>query len=326
VSTEWTDNRKNLMLFAGRAHPELADQVAKELDVAVTAQTARDFANGEIFVRFEESVRGCDAFVLQSHPWPVNQWLMEQLIMIDALKRGSAKRITAILPFYPYARQDKKHRGREPISARLVADLLKTAGADRIVAVDLHTDQIQGFFDGPVDHMRAQNLLTGYIKEHYPGDNKVVVSPDSGRVRIAEKWADAMGGVPLAFIHKTRDPRVPNQVVANRVVGEVADRTCVLIDDMIDTGGTVAGAVQLLREAGARDVIVAATHGVLSNPASERLAQCGACEVIVTNTLPIGDEKRFPQLTVLSIAPLLASTIRAVFENGSVTGLFDGSA
>jgi ribose-phosphate pyrophosphokinase len=326
VSTEWTDNRKNLMLFAGRAHPELADQVAKELDVPVTAQTARDFANGEIFVRFEESVRGCDAFVLQSHPRPVNQWLMEQLIMIDALKRGSAKRITAILPFYPYARQDKKHRGREPISARLVADLLKTAGADRIVAVDLHTDQIQGFFDGPVDHMRAQNLLTAYIKEHYPNDNKVVVSPDSGRVRIAEKWADAMGGVPLAFIHKTRDPRVPNQVVANRVVGEVADRTCVLIDDMIDTGGTVAGAVKLLREAGARDVIVAATHGVLSNPASERLAQCGACEVIVTNTLPIADEKRFPQLTVLSIAPLLASTIRAVFENGSVTGLFDGSA
>jgi ribose-phosphate pyrophosphokinase len=320
------DNRKNLMLFAGRAHPELAEQVAKELDVAVTAQTARDFANGEIFVRFEESVRGCDAFVLQSHPWPLNQWLMEQLIMIDALKRGSAKRITAILPFYPYARQDKKHRGREPISARLVADLFKTAGADRIISVDLHTDQIQGFFDGPVDHMRAQNLLTGYIKDHYPTKDKVVVSPDSGRVRIAEKWADAMGGVPLAFIHKTRDPRVPNEVVSNRVVGEVAGRTCIVIDDMIDTGGTVAGAVKLLREDGARDVIIAATHGVLSGPAPERLAGCGACEVIVTNTLPIGDEKRFPQLTVLSIAPLLASTIRAVFENGSVTGLFDGEA
>lgn len=177
MATDWTDNRKNLMLFAGRAHPELADQVAKELDVAVTAQTARDFANGEIFVRFDESVRGCDAFVLQSHPAPLNQWLMEQLIMIDALKRGSAKRITAILPFYPYARQDKKHRGREPISARLVADLLKTAGADRIVSVDLHTDQIQGFFDGPVDHMRAQKLLTGYIGEHYADEDMVVVSP-----------------------------------------------------------------------------------------------------------------------------------------------------
>jgi ribose-phosphate pyrophosphokinase len=326
VSYDWTDNRKNLMLFAGRAHPELAEQVAKELDVHVTAQTARDFANGEIFVRFDESVRGCDAFVLQSHPMPVNQWLMEQLIMIDALKRGSAKRITAVLPFYPYARQDKKHRGREPISARLVADLFKTAGADRIVTVDLHTDQIQGFFDGPVDHMRGQNLLTGYIKDNYGGDDMVVVSPDSGRVRVAEKWADAMGGVPLAFIHKTRDPKVPNQVVSNRVVGEVQGRTCVLIDDMIDTGGTIAGAVKLLREDGAKDVVIAATHGVLSDPASERLAQSGAKEVIVTNTLPIGEEKRFPQLTVLSIAPLLATTIRAVFENGSVTGLFDGDA
>ena len=326
MSHEWTDNRKNLMLFAGRAHPELADQVAKELDVSVTAQTARDFANGEIFVRFDESVRGCDAFVLQSHPAPLNKHLMEQLIMIDALKRGSAKRITAILPFYPYARQDKKHRGREPISARLVADLLKTAGADRIVTVDLHTDQIQGFFDGPVDHMRAQPLLVGYIMEHYGSSDVVVVSPDSGRVRIAEKWADSLGGAPLAFIHKTRDPRVPNQVKSNRVVGEVAGKTCVLIDDMIDTGGTIAAAVNLLREDGAGDVIIAATHGVLSDPAAERLAACGASEVIVTNTLPIAEEKRFAQLTVLSIAPLLASTIRAVFENGSVTGLFDGDA
>src|SRR4029077_8138528 len=185
------------MLFSGRAHPELAEQVAKELDVHVTAQTAREFANGEIFVRFEESVRGCDAFVLQSCPDPVNNWLMEALIVIDALKRGSAKRITAVMPFYPYARQDKKHRGREPISARLVADLFKTAGADRIVTVDLPTHQIQGFFDrpvgvdsdqmqacfaGPVDHMRGQNLLTGYIKDNYAGADMVVVSPDSGRV------------------------------------------------------------------------------------------------------------------------------------------------
>ncbi|KUI26751.1 ribose-phosphate pyrophosphokinase [Mycobacterium sp. IS-1742] len=326
MGTEWTDNRKNLMLFSGRAHPELAEQVAKELDTPVTAQTARDFANGEIFVRFDESVRGCDAFVLQSHPAPLNQHLMEQLIMIDALKRGSAKRITAILPFYPYARQDKKHRGREPISARLVADLLKTAGANRILTVDLHTDQIQGFFDGPVDHMRAQKLLTGYIAEHYPSENMVVVSPDSGRVRVAEKWADSLGGTPLAFIHKTRDPLVPNQVVSNRVVGDVRGKTCVLTDDMIDTGGTIAGAVKLLKQNGADDVIIAATHGVLSDPARERLAECGAREVIVTNTLPIGEDKQFPQLTVLSIAPLLANTIRAVFDNGSVTSLFDGSA
>jgi ribose-phosphate pyrophosphokinase len=326
MSHDWTDNRKSLMLFSGRAHPDLADEVAKELGVNVTTQTARDFANGEIFVRFDESVRGCDAFVLQSHPAPLNQWVMEQLIMIDALKRGSAKRITAIMPFYPYARQDKKHRGREPISARLIADLLKTAGADRIVTVDLHTDQIQGFFDGPVDHMRGQSLLCAYIADKYAGNNLVVVSPDSGRVRVAEKWADALGGVPLAFIHKTRDPLVPNQVKSNRVVGEVNGKTCILTDDMIDTGGTIAGAVKLLLADGATDVIVAATHGVLSDPASQRLAECGAREVIVTNTLPIGEDKLFPQLTILSIAPLLASTIRAVFENGSVTGLFDGSA
>src|SRR6478735_812806 len=314
------------MLFSGRAHPELAEQVAKELDVPVTAQTARDFANGEIFVRFDESVRGCDAFVLQSHPAPLNKWLMEQLLMIDALKRGSAKRITAILPFYPYARQDKKHRGREPISARLVADLLKTAGADRIITVDLHTDQIQGFFDGPVDHMHAQGQLAQHVRNGYDLENITVVSPDSGRVRVAEKWADSLDGAPLAFIHKTRDPLVPNQVKSNRVVGEVAGRTCVLIDDMIDTGGTIAGAVKVLEEAGAVDVIIAATHGVLSDPAAERLATCGAREVVVTNTLPIDESKKFPQLTVLSIAPLLARTIKEVFENGSVTSLFNGNA
>ncbi|WP_206035906.1 ribose-phosphate diphosphokinase, partial [Prescottella equi] len=319
-----SDVQKNLMLFSGRAHPELAEQVAKELDIKVTPQTARDFANGEIFVRFEESVRGSDAFVLQSHPAPLNQWIMEQLIMIDALKRGSAKRITAVLPFYPYARQDKKHRGREPISARLIADLLKTAGADRIITVDLHTDQIQGFFDGPVDHMHALGQLAQYVRENYGTENICVVSPDAGRVKVAEKWADALDGAPLAFVHKTRDPLVPNQVKSNRVVGDVSGRTCVLIDDMIDTGGTIAGAVEVLKNAGAGDVIIATTHGVFSDPAAERLANCGAKEVIATNTLPIPEEKRFPTLTVLSIAPLLARTIQEVFENGSVTSLFNG--
>ena len=318
--------KKNLMLFAGRAHPELAQQVADELGVTVTPQTARDFANGEIFVRFEESVRGCDAFVLQSHCAPINTWLMEQLIMVDALKRASAKRITVVMPFYPYARQDKKHRGREPISARLVADMFKTAGADRIMTVDLHTAQIQGFFDGPVDHLLATTLLSQYVSEKYPDTDVTIVSPDSGRVRAAEKWADTLGGVPIAFVHKTRDPRVPNQVKANRVVGDVEGRTCILIDDMIDTGGTIASAVQVLRDAGATDVIIAATHGVLSGPAAERLSTCGAREVIFTNTLPIGADKQFPQLTVLSIAPLLARAIRAVFEDGSVTSLFDGDA
>ena len=318
--------KKNLMLFAGRTHPELAEQVAKHLDVTVTPQSAYSFANGEIFVRFEESVRGSDAFVLQSHSAPINDQIMEHLIMVDALKRASAKRITVVMPFWGYARQDKKHRGREPISARLVADLFKTAGAHRIMAVDLHTSQIQGFFDGPVDHLFALPVLADYIKRAYADHDLAVVSPDSGRVRLAERWTNTLGGTPLAFIHKTRDPLKPNEAVANRVVGEVSGRTCVVIDDMIDTGGTVAKTVQALLRQGASDVIVAATHGVLSGPASERLASCGAREVIFTDTLPIPDGKRFPAMTVLSIAPLLAQAIHQVFDDGSVTSLFDGNA
>ncbi|GAB3487084.1 ribose-phosphate diphosphokinase [Amycolatopsis cihanbeyliensis] len=318
--------KKNLMLFSGRAHPELADEVAKHLDVTVTPQTAHNFANGEVFVRYQESVRGSDAFVIQSHCTPINEWVMEQLIMVDALKRGSAKRITVIMPFYPYARQDKKHKGREPISARLVADLFKTAGADRILTVDLHTAQIQGFFDGPVDHLLAQTVLADHITETYGNADVTVVSPDSGRVRLAEKWAQQLGDRPIAFIHKTRDPEQPNQAVANRVVGQVRGRLCVLIDDMIDTGGTIVKATEALLEAGASDVVIASTHGILSDPATERLAKCEAREVIVTNTLPIPEEKRFPKMTVLSIAPLLARAIQEVFEDGSVTSLFDGSA
>ena len=318
--------KRRLMVLSGRAHPGLAQEVAADLGTELVPTSAYNFANGEIYVRFEESVRGADVFILQSHTAPIHEAIMEHRLMIDAAKRASAKRITVVMPFYGYARQDKKHRGREPISARLVADLLKTAGADRIVSVDLHTDQIQGFFDGPVDHMRGQSLLTSYIKDNYPTSDIVVVSPDSGRVRVAEKWADALGGSPLAFIHKTRDPRVPNQVVSNRVVGEVEGKTCVLTDDMIDTGGTIAGAVKLLREDGARDVIIAATHGVLSDPAAERLADCGAREVIVTNTLPIDHEQEFDGLTVLSIAPLISAAVREVFLDGSVTSLFGGRA
>ena len=318
--------KKSLMLFSGRAHPELAEEVAKHLNVSITPQSAYDFANGETFVRFEESVRGCDAFVMQSHCAPINQWVMEQLLMVDALKRASAKRITVIMPYYPYARQDKKHKGREPISARLIADLFKVAGADRIMTVDLHTAQIQGFFDGPVDHLFGQTLLSRYIKENYSADNITVVSPDAGRTKLAEKWANDLGGTPIAFIHKTRDPLRPNEVVANRVVGEVRGRLCVVIDDMVDTGGTIAKAVHQLLDEGASDVVMAATHGVLSGPARERLSGCGAKEVIFTNTLPIGEDKRFPGMTVLSIAPLIARAVQQVFEDGSVTSLFDGDA
>ncbi|MBP2476303.1 ribose-phosphate pyrophosphokinase [Crossiella equi] len=326
VSAMSATPKKSLMLFSGRSHPELADEVAKHLDVTVTPQAAYEFANGEIFVRFEESVRGCDAFVIQSHCEPINTWVMEQLIMVDALKRASAKRITVIMPFYPYARQDKKHRGREPISARLIADLFKVAGADRIMTVDLHTAQIQGFFDGPVDHLLAMRLLADYVGNKYAGRDITVVSPDSGRTKLAEKWADTLGGTPIAFIHKTRDPLKPNEVVANRVVGEVRGRLCVVIDDMVDTGGTIAKAAAQLRSEGAADVIIAATHGILSNDAPKKLAECGATEVIFTNTLPIPEEKQFPGMKVLSIAPLLAKAIHAVFEDGSVTSLFDGHA
>ncbi|MDO5049570.1 MAG: ribose-phosphate diphosphokinase [Actinomycetaceae bacterium] len=321
-----TTGEKRLILVSGRAHPELAQAVGKELNTEVLPTTAYDFANGEIYVRFNESVRGCDAFVIQSHTDPINQWVMEQLIMIDALKRASAKRITVVAPFYPYARQDKKHLGREPISARLMADLFKTAGADRLMSVDLHAAQAQGFFDGPVDHLWAMPVLVDYVRSRVDVSNVAVVSPDAGRIRVAEKWANKLGGAPLAFIHKTRDTTRPNVAVANRVVGDVEGRECVLVDDLIDTGGTIAEAVKVLLASGAKDVIVVATHGVLSDPATQRLSECGAREVVVTNTLPISPAKQFDKLTVLSIAPLLARAIREVFDDGSVTSLFDGAS
>jgi ribose-phosphate pyrophosphokinase len=323
VNTVSIPSRKTLQVFSGRAYPELAEEIAKYLDVSLTPQSAYEFANGEIFVRFEESVRGADAFVIQSCGAPINTWVMETLIMIDALKRASADRITVILPFYPYARQDKKHRGREPISARLMSDMLKTAGAHRLMTVDLHTDQTQGFFDGPVDHLFALRLLADHVATKYADQDITVVAPDSGRVRVAERWADRLGGTPLAFIHKTRDPLQPNTVVTNRVVGDVEGRCCVLVDDMIDTGGTIAKATQKLFEAGARDVVIAATHGVLSDPATERLRDCGAGEIVLTNTLPIPAERLLPNCTVLSIAPLVAQAIHEVFEDGSVTSLFE---
>jgi ribose-phosphate pyrophosphokinase len=317
-------SEKRLRLFSGRGYPELAEAVATELGIPLTPTSAYDFANGEIFVRFEESVRGCDAFVIQSHAAPVNKQIMEQLIMVDALKRASAKRITVVAPFYGYARQDKKHRGREPISARLMADLYKTAGADRLMVVDLHTSPIQGFFDGPVDHLFALPMLANYVGSKVDRSMLTIVSPDSGRVRVAERWSELLGGCPIAFIHKTRDPLVPNESVTGRVVGDVTGRTCVVIDDMIDTAGTITKAVDALFEGGAKDVIIAATHAVFSGPAVERLKESRAVEVVVTNSLPIADDKHFDKLTVLTIAPLLGRAIREVFEDGSVTSLFDG--
>ena len=325
MSSEITNpGERKLVVVSGRAHPQLAEEIAKALDHDLLPTSAYTFANGETYVRFEESVRCADAFVIQSHPAPINEWLMEQIIMIDALKRASARSITVVSPFYPYARQDKKHKGREPISARLISDLYKTAGADRLMCVDLHTSQIQGFFDGPLDHLFAIPVLAKHIRERVDDlSNVTVVSPDTGRVRVAEHWADLLGGAPLAFVHKTRDINVPNQAVSKTVVGDIEGRTCVLIDDMIDTGGTIAGAVKVLMDKGAKEVIIAATHPVLSDPAAERLSQCGAVEVVVTNTLPVPEEKQFDNLTILSIAPLIARAIREVFDEGSVTEIFD---
>src|SRR3954465_1300745 len=314
------------MVFSGRAHPALAEEVATGLAIELVPTQAYEFANSEIYIRYEESVRGCDAFVLQSHPFPLNKWIMEHLIMVDALKRASAKRITVVMPFYGYARQDKKHRGREPISARLMADLFKTAGADRLIAVDLHADQIQGFFDGPVDHLMALPILADYGREKYGDQRLAVVSPDAGRIKVAERWSARLGGVPLAFIHKTRREDRPNETVANRVVGQVDGRMCVLVDDMIDTGGTIVKAAEALMADGAAGVIIAATHAILSDPAVDRLKNSPATEIIVTNTLPLSPDREFDKLPCLSIAPLISRAIKEVFEDGSVTSMFDGHA
>ncbi|PIF03289.1 MAG: ribose-phosphate pyrophosphokinase, partial [Propionibacterium sp.] len=301
-------NDKHLMLFSGRAYPDLADEVADLMGVSLVPTRTVVYANSETYVRFEESVRGCDAFVIQSHSAPVNEHMMEQLIMIDALKRASAKRITVVSPFYPYARQDKKHLGREPISARLMADLYRAAGANRIMSVDLHAAQVQGFFDGPVDHLWALPVLSEYVLENYDSANMTVVSPDAGRVRLADLWTDRLG-CSLAIIHKRRDPDKANQVAVHEVVGDVAGRVCLLVDDMIDTAGTITQAAEALVARGAKAVVTAATHPVFSGPASERLNAAPIDEIIVTNTLPINTPTPIKNLKVLSIAPLLARAI-----------------
>jgi ribose-phosphate pyrophosphokinase len=325
VPTITATTKKNLVLVTGRAHPALAYAVAKELGTELVPAETRTFANGEIYARYGDSVRGCDAFVMQSHSAPINEWLMEQLIMVDALKRASAKRITVVAPFYPYARQDKKGRGREPISARLIADLFKAAGADRIMSVDLHAAQIQGFFDGPVDHLFAMPVLLEHFQKLLDHESLTVVSPDMGRVRVADIWSDKLGA-PLAIIHKRRDPKVPNQVSVHEIVGDVEGRVCLLVDDLIDTGRTIAKAAEALKHSGATRVVVAATHAVFSDPAVEVLQSDFIDQVVVTDTLPLEESKRWDRLTILPIAPLLARAIREVFEDGSVTSMFDGAA
>jgi ribose-phosphate pyrophosphokinase len=325
VSAIKITGEKRLVIVSGRAHPQLAEDIADELESELVPTEARTFANGEIYARYGDSIRGADVFVIQSHTAPINEWIMEQLIMIDAAKRASAKRITVVAPFYPYGRQDKKGRGREPISARLVADLFKAAGADRIMSVDLHAAQIQGFFDGPVDHLFAMPVLLEHFKAKLDADSLTVVSPDMGRVRVADIWSDKLAA-PLAIIHKRRDPLVPNQVSVHEIIGPVDGRVCLIVDDMIDTGRTIVKAAEALKKNGAVGVVVAATHAVFSDPASEILQSEFIDSVVVTDTLPIPAEKRWDRLTVLPIAPLIARAIHEVFDDGSVTSMFDGAA
>ncbi len=309
-------------LVSGRAHPELAQEIARELGVELGEANLREFANGEIHCRFDTSIRGSDVFIVQTHAGPVNDSLMEHLIMIDAAKRASAKRITAVCPYYGYSRQDRKATGREPITAKLVADMLSVAGADRVVSVDLHSGQIQGFFDVPFDHLTAAPVMVSYLRRQL-NDDLVVVAPDAGRVKVAERFSQHLAA-DLAVVHKRRLRGQANHVEALQVVGDVEGRQCVLIDDMIDTAGTIVAAAELLAERGAAEVWCMATHAVLSDPAIERLTNSALTKVVVTNTLPIPEHRRFEKLEVLSVARLISDAIDAVFEDTSVSEIFGG--
>src|SRR3954465_15642363 len=318
--------KKTLQLLAGRTHPELAEGIAAHLDVELGETNLVDFPNSEMRCRFGDSVRGADVFILQTHSASegpsLNDSIMEQLIMIDAAKRGSAKRITAVCPYFGYSRQDRKAEGREPITAKLVADLLTAAGADRVMSVDLHSGQIQGFFDVPVDHLLAQPVLLDYLREH-GGDDMVVVSPDAGRVKVAERFSQHIAA-DLAFVHKRRPKGQKNTVEALDVVGEVRGRRCVIVDDMIDTAGTICAASELLIDHGATDVWAMATHGVLSDPATDRLKNSPMSRVVITDTLPLPSEKQIDKIEVLSVAGIIAEAIDAVFEDASVSEIFGG--
>ncbi|MDA2959993.1 MAG: ribose-phosphate diphosphokinase [Actinomycetota bacterium] len=320
---------KKLAIYSGRTHPALAEEVAEHLGLGLGDPNIVEFSNGEIRPRFAESVRGTDVFIMQSHYGvdgrSVNDSIMEQLIMIDAAERASAKRITAVCPFYGYARQDRKAEGREPITARMVADMFRMAGAKRMISIDLHSGQIQGFFNGPVDHLTAAPVLENYVRTHAP-DAPVIVSPDSGRIKVAERMAQHLHDcdADIAFIYKRRPKGQANVVEAKEVIGDVAGRRCILTDDMIDTGGTIVSAAEILLERGATEVWAMATHGVLSGPAIDRLKNAPLERLILTNTLPLPAEKQLPNIEVLSIAPLIAEALSAVFDDTSVSEIFGG--
>ena len=314
--------KKRLQLFSGRSHTPLAEEIAAHLDVELGEANLSQFANGELHCKFGESIRGSDVFIVQTHSRPVNEAVMEQLIMIDAAKRASAKRITAVCPFYGYARQDRKASGREPITAKLVADMLRTAGANRIVSVDLHSGQIQGFFDGPVDHLTAMPVLVDYLHREVDGD-LTIVSPDAGRINVAERFSQHLDA-DLAFVYKRRRKDVHNVVEAHEVIGDVDGRHCVIVDDMIDTASTLCAAAEILTERGATGVWAMATHGVLSDPATDRLKNSPIERVVITNTLPLPPEKQIDKIEVLSVAKIIADAVDAVFEDTSVSEIFGG--
>jgi len=320
---------KRMALYSGRTHPVLAEQVAKFLEVNLGESNIVEFANGELRPRFGESIRGGDVFVMQTHcaaeGRSINDSIMEQLIMIDTAYRASAKRVTAVCPFYGYARQDRKAEGREPITAKLVADMFKAAGSKRMVSIDLHSGQIQGFFDGPVDHLTAMPILEEYLRKNVP-NGVVIVSPDAGRVKVAERFAQHLVDMDadVAFVNKRRPKNTANVAVAKEVIGDVEGRLCVLVDDMIDTAGTIVSASELLMERGAKEVWAMATHGVLSGPAIERLEKAPITRVVLTNTLPLPAEKRIAKIEVLSVAKILADALSAVFDDTSVSDLFGG--
>ncbi len=316
-------SKRRLVIVTGRCHPTLAQDIAGKLGVDLTEANLREFANGEIHCRFDESIRGAHVFIVQTHSSPVNDAVMEQLIMIDAAKRASAKSITAVIPNYGYARQDRKSTGREPITAKLIADMLQTAGANRVLSVDFHSGQIQGFFDIPVDHLVAAPVLEDYLKTHADTNTLVVVAPDAGRVKVAERYAQHLG-CDLALVHKTRPRGTANVAEARHIVGDVAGRHCVLIDDMIDTAGTIVAACDLLKAQGAGEIWVMATHALFSPPAVDRLFNAPVSRVIVTDTLPLGPERRFEKLEILSVATIVANAISAIFEDSSVSDIFGG--
>ena len=315
--------KKKMLLFSGSSNEELAFNVASNLGTEVSTVESKEFASGEIYIRLNESVRGADCFVLQSHSGDVNKTIMQQLVLVDALKRASAKRITAVLPFYPYSRQDKKALPREPITARLIADMYIAAGVDRLVSIDLHTQQIQGFVDQPFDHLTAMPLFVDYFKEKFDGPISVI-SPDAGGVGRATTFAKHLGAY-VGFVHKKRDPKVHNEVKSFTVIGEVEDRHVIILDDIIDTGGTIAAASRIIKEKGVKSVNVVATHGIFSDGSVEQLKDAPIDKIVVTDTLTQnGNSKEIGKVEVLSVSTIIANALTSIFTDDSVSALFMG--